>query len=438
MPLRKEIREGIRFILSIQNPDGGIPVNKPNDLSGPWTTAEAVETLIIAPYTPKNELNRIREMVEFILSTQIVNGRNTSDEIDSNLDSSNTDLTKSGYWPFTVKGSRASTMATGHCVAALALAENIFDNDEQLRSRINQSKSLGINWLREHQNHNGGWGVEPEAGSEGQESRTVSTVYALRGFIRSDYTSENSKIVRDGVNYLYNAVNEDGGWGYKQNVGSDPSNTARAVRTLIRSGEYNPNQTIITEGIKYITTSKPSDGLWETERESYMVDDSTGHTVYHSNTPYDVLEAYLLAGYRGEEVDETIRWFLNNQEDDGRWYFGTTDYKDEDISTWTTNGAIYVLDMACDKYLRYTFEEFSEDNDSNIWQWLSILFSVTALTLLLHILGITNKISQLWMTLPPRIRDIITVGIFLTLVVNLISNYLSEKLFSDYLNGNDD
>ena len=211
----------------------GIPAVALDDVSGYWTTAEAVDVLLCNRYLPKGELYAIKEMLQFLLNGQ----------------------SQDGGWPMSVGSPDSSTMATGHAVAAFASSRKIFCNDDELIGRIEGAQKSARDWLHHAQNESGGWGVEPST-EEGSESRTIATCYALRGYFASEQDYDTSRDIRHAVNYLVSTVNKDGGWGQREGLSSDPSNTARVISTLLESGQYTPNHTLIERAQSYILHSQ--------------------------------------------------------------------------------------------------------------------------------------------------------------------------------------
>lgn len=71
--------------------------------------------------------------------------------------------------------------------------------------------------MHTHKDTDGGWEVEPSSKKVGkEESRVISTCYALRGLFDLGHTVDTSRDVRDAVNYLVDIVNPDGGWGGRE------------------------------------------------------------------------------------------------------------------------------------------------------------------------------------------------------------------------------
>ncbi|MBK9745819.1 MAG: hypothetical protein IPO91_03480 [Chloroflexi bacterium] len=152
----------------------------------------------------------VRKMAEFLIDTQIMleGAQNTGSlSAESNSDA--------GGWPL-IRGKRASTMATGHAVGALQLALVAFRRDNVLEPKIRKAIENGVQWLEENQNKDGGWGSEPSAGTDGKESRIVATYYALYGFWYRGGDYQNSKVVRDAVGFLEKVRNQDGSWGFSK------------------------------------------------------------------------------------------------------------------------------------------------------------------------------------------------------------------------------
>lgn len=118
MPFRENIIDGIKFILSNQNSDGGIAAIRPGDVSGCWSTAEALEIFLKNPFFPRNQLYKAKDMLEFLLKSQKPNEG----------------------WPLVFGGKISSTMATGHALSALAMAEKVFPQNATLLAKIQSAK----------------------------------------------------------------------------------------------------------------------------------------------------------------------------------------------------------------------------------------------------------------------------------------------------------
>ena len=340
MPFREPIRKATDFLLRHVNDDGGLCATQPDAPSGYWTTAEAIEAFLKSVHYPKGRLDRVESMLGFILEG----------------------MCEGGGWPLLVGGQRASTMATGHVLAALAIAERELRPDSRLREHVIRYKELAAIWLIEKQNRDHGWSIEPDAETD-KASRMISTTYALRGLVEAGYTARDSKTVSQAADYIQSAANHDHGWGSQVGNASDPCNTARAVTCLIRCSRSRPSDRIVRQALGFIVKSRARWKFGQAETETYVAQGSSGETVFNMNTPYDLLEAFMYAGYRGHEVRELVSWFLRSQEDDGRWFLEPASRQTKPISTWPTSEAIIALELVQAQYVRPVFDNAARQSD---------------------------------------------------------------------------
>lgn len=402
MPFKESITKGIRFILSHRNPNGGVPAVSQNDVSGCWTTAEALEFFLTSIYFQKADIYEAKSMLEFLLKTQI-----------------------SGQgWPLVVNSKTVSTMATGHSLAALVIAENVFSKDSDLVSQIQKAMEDAKKWLHEWQNNeDGGWGVEP-SDPNGRESRVISTCYALHGYFACDLFFDNSQDVKRGINYLMDISNPNGGWGGKKDSESDPANTARVITALLHSKHLDIDDVIIKKGKKFILKSKQ---LWRIDVESYITSGAPGHTIFHSNTLYDVLVALINCNYFKRDIFDLINWFIDSQEDDGRWYLQDKSKTNKDISMWSTSEAISVLDIAQEHYIKHTFRNYRNNLPHQWKQVLSLLVIINVLQFS-YILGFHLMILSIWDGFSDSTKNYIVYGVFLTLLIGIFVNLITPAI----------
>lgn len=271
-------------------------------------------------------------------------------------------------------------------------------------------------------NEGGGWGVEPSS-VHGNESRMISTCYALRGYFECGMTVENSLDVRRGINYITNIVNSDGGWGGKEGNNSDPDNTSRALIALIRSDEYDLNNNIILNGRNFILKSKHN---WKIDVESYVTEGAPGQTIFHSNTLYDVLEALIYCRYFGREVHDLIQWFVDSQEDDGRWYLSDFNEIDRENIIWSTSEAISVLDISQKEYIKKVFQDYDKKLAKR-WKTIIVLFGVIIIGQLFYILGYYSQVFIRWEELPESWKQGI-IGVVSALIIGIIVNFITLPL----------
>ena len=400
MPYRKQIVDGIIFLLSHKNDDDGIPATVLGNESGCWTTAEAVHVLLESPYFPKERLIDIRKMVEFLLRNQIP-GKG---------------------WPMALEGNYVSTMATGHAIAALCLAEKVFHENEELVLKCRKAKAEGLDWIRQNRNPDEGWGVEPEK-AVGKDTRIISTCYALKGYIASGLNYDNSKDIRNAVDYLSGIVNKDNGWGGKKGVPSDPDNTSRVVSILIQSGKAKFTDPVIEKAKDFILGSRSA---WRWDTEAYASKGAPGQVIFHSNTPVDVLQALIECQYYGHETHDLIKFLIKAQEDDGRWYLSDQlNRKDTSNCTWCTSEAIDVLDFVQERYFEHLFDSHTIKLPRKLPIATRAVFGVISAIAILEFLQIINVYEDSyiwWINLSAGWQQSVfgvIVGTILTIVISI-------------------
>lgn len=402
MSLREKELRGIGFLLSHRNSDNGIPAVNLQDISGCWTTASTVETLLLGRYLPKKELVHVRSMVEFLLNRQ-----NTGEG-----------------WPISVGTQQTSTMATGHTIAALSLATGVFHADNALVNRIEKAREIALDWLHRTQNDEGDWGVEP-ATEVGKKSSTMATCYAIRGFLSTGQNYESSRDIQEGINYLISKVGFDGGWGQREGISSDPANTARVVCTILQSGKYDVNHPVIKRALAFILSTKKE---WKIKVESYVVAGAPGQVYFHANTPADVLEALVRCKYFGKEVEELIRFFMDSQDDmNGFWQFQDFEEVDDSICTWTTAEALAVLDLAHEAYANHLFRWLGWKH-TKYWQVAFIVAATLCALEFLYIVDANTGVVSWWKNLSESWRQVIVGSVVIGLIVGIIANLMSQKI----------
>lgn len=409
MPFKANILKGIDFLLSHQNADKGIPATNPGEPSGGWTTSDVFEALLTLDSYPKNYVSKLDELLDFLINAQL----------------------DDGAWEIVVGSGSESTMATGHAVASISIYKKLFGSNNQ----IDRAIKIGLSWLRDNQNENGGWGVEPKASSSGIEFRMISTFYALRGFFESGHTSNNSRNVKAAVNFLLNNFDKQiGGWGGKLGSSPDPSNTARAIVCLIRSRHKNC-ENYVKKSIKYLLKKKSS---WNIDIEAYVTSAAPGETVFNSNTPFDLMEAFYFLDYKGVEVYDLIEFFLSIQEDDGCWHLASQNKIEKNITTWSTGEAILALSYANKYYVPFVFQIWDK-RIRPIWKYAFAFSTVLNFLLVLKILGVYEWIYTCWNSLSADIAEKILWGIIITaiisfvvgLTVNFLTPVLRKKFFKN-------
>jgi|GEM_PF-2193687 len=408
MAIPDQIEKAINILLSHQNSDGGLPATKPLDDSGGWTTAEALEAFLQCAYFPKEKVKALLGMTLFLIDSQH----------------------EDGSWAL-VSGPRGSTLSTGHTIATLQLALDAFESEAVLCERLRQAISRGFTWLEKYQNSDGGWGVEPTSGGrDGVASRVAGTYYALRTFWIRGGSLENSRVVRNAIDHLVRLRRPDGSWGYVAGAPGSVSNTARAIIALIRSGYCTPDSPTARSAIDFILKEKPDKYLWDLETEGFLPSQPSAYGVYNNHTQYDALEALVRTGCTKPAVQECMTWFLEHQEDDGFYYLSRPFpfRKTPDICMWSTAEWIYILDLASGVFSRRAVLE-SGSSPRSLWIAALAVLSLIALSELLLILQVPQRLVVQWRSLPEETREIVLLICFaFALVANLLSRRLVRLL----------
>ena len=259
------------------------------------------------------------------------------------------------------------------------------------------------------------------------ESRTIATCYALRGYFASEQDYDTSRDIRHAVNYLVSTVNKDGGWGQREGLSSDPSNTARVISTLLESGQYTPNHTLIERAQSYILHSQD---CWRFRVESYVVSGAPGQVYFHSNTLVDVLEALVCSRYFGQETHDLISFLLRSQ-DERQGFWNLLDFSDVDksICTWTTSEALGVIDFAHEEYSEHLLLH-SGLKFQKRWQLAFAGATLFAVIELLYIAGVHTVIREWWCSLTEGWKQVIVGSIIIGFIVSICANLLSGKFRS--------
>lgn len=409
MLYRSEIMNGIRFLRHVTNPDGGIPATRPGIASGCWTSASTLESLLSSSHHDTDPRPFAHDLLGFLEATQFTIGQDK------------------GGWPLLASGTRASTMATGHAIAALLMTQRYFGEDHALAERLSGRIEAGMRWLESAKNADGGWGVEPGAGPDGRTPRMVSTVYALRAYFAGFRTFGNSSTVREAIAWISRLVNNDGGFGGQIGLRSDPCNTARAIVAFLRSGH--PGR-LVQPAVKYIEQVRPRRGLWPLDTEIYVAEGAPGETVYNSNTTADVLEAYLRLGQINRHANDLINWYLRNQEEGGCWYLGANDQHVRDVATWPTSEALFVLSLAT-QALGETSLVLVERRYKRVRLIAVTMMTVALLELLFIILFVVDMprlMRRAWQSIPSDLRLVMTWGLLFGILASLVAAFLYDRL----------
>lgn len=329
------VPRAVRALVATRNPDGGIPAIKSKDPSGCWTTASTLEAVLLSGQVEAAGMKAVLGMVSFLLGSQL----------DRNTDGG-------AGWPL-IAGGRASTMATGDAVAALAAVRPILDHDAALQKRIHEAVATGMSWLSDTQQPDGGWGTEPESGHDGAASRMISTFMAIHGYAALGERHATSSVVRRASAWIENGYVEGVGWPPIPGANCDPASSARAISALSRANDPWLNAKRADVLVEHLLAWRLEESLWSIAVENVLHGDASGAIVFNQNTNVDVLLA-LLDTPEPERyvvvVAELVNWLRSTQDTStGLWRLQSPLRVDAAVTTWST--AEWVIGVASGRAL---------------------------------------------------------------------------------------
>ncbi|KAA6336036.1 Sporulenol synthase [termite gut metagenome] len=143
---------------------------------------------------------------------------------------------------------RSSPDITAHCLTAFRLWFPVLPKKMQCRCR--KSLDRMFEWIQADQNELGGW--TPLWFGDQDSPQNLSPVYGTAVCI--DYNkfalSGSAFIATEGLRFLIDAQNEDGGWGGNPHAPSKVTLTAKTLSALSTLSSTNCNQ--ITRGVDYL------------------------------------------------------------------------------------------------------------------------------------------------------------------------------------------
>lgn len=416
MPFRNLQKRALDKLLVCQNPDGGIPATLPKQDSGSWTSAETLEALLLCLRGADIDLARIRHLVLFLLDTQIHAGIGQLKAI-------------TGAWPL-FNGNTPCTMATGHCIAALALSKKLLPD---LEPRIAAAIADGRSWLERHQKQDGSWGTFPCNAGDGEVGKVVAVYYAVHGLVALGANSQNSRAVRKSCERLIELRKPDGSWSNDPSGIGNASDTARALMTLIEAKHVEPKDGVAQDALTYILGERQKGALlWDIDTENLHVDNSPGQIVINKNTPCEVLVALSAIQPENRAFHELLWWMTATQDDDGLWTLSSPSRKVPDIRTWSTAEWALALEAAT-KALpsRIYMQRYVH------WPSVKRLLGIFIALFVFAVLALTPVgalVLAWWTKLPESIQSFIIVSVLAALVVNLMSSWIYNHLVRRFLN----
>jgi hypothetical protein len=409
LSLPEQIGAACNSVLQSKNDDGGIDSIHTGAVSGCWTTASALWSMVEASGVTYTGLAPIRDMARFLIANQIQDG----DE--------------QGGWAM-LPGARPCSMSTGHSVAALSGCRHLLEIDSALLVDLDHAVQNGLRWLQRWQNEDGGWGPQPGSGVS-SNSLMFSTHYALMCFWRdgphfSAYASMKAKAVK----YIVAARNKDGSWGKSAGAAGDVSDTARAVLSLVRAAGYAPVDKVVKSAISYILRNQGPKGLWPLGRIEILFPKSGGVTVFSNNRTLDALQALATQKSFTKKAEQTLtsglEWLLESQESStGTWYIASPyDAPNKELHTWPTTEWLHTVAVVARAYTSFAAERIPTLSKLRS----ALVIPAVAVTCLV----VGGLVGANWDTLGKDVQQLILGSVVLAILVNLLSNVVSGSLAS--------
>lgn len=351
------VLKGSKFLLSVQNEDGGIEFEDENsERSGIWVTAEALEFFLSSQIVPITIYDKVIRMIKFLLTTQ-------------NADGSWNMLTPAKDSPL----ESSSIISTGHCIYVLRLA--ISDEYMPEADKINTAISKAEKWLlsqKIEKNKKIYWaegaskGANPDKDVSTRMEVVFTSYYALmgllpnaNGFGASHSSSKSKKDILKKVEFCFE---EEAKWfvnQYQSQVKKlSQFDLAKILSTFSRitnaiyllDAELGDNSfKRVKNGLLAVIANSRKNACFTTPITVGTLSAASGFTkVYNNNTPFDVSIALLRLEDDVETVATLVNEYLNSQMSDGSWYLNFSEsYK---IKTWTTAEALICLEQTFEKY----------------------------------------------------------------------------------------
>ena len=253
------------------------------------------------------------------------------------------DLMPSG-WAFEYENEHYPDIDDTAMVLLALLHAQGSDADKQARC-----EARSLHWLRHMQSSDGGWAAfdvdnnwailnkVPFADHNAMLDPTCPDITGrvIEALSRKKYTPA-SEGIRQGVQYLLQTQERDGGWYGRWGV-NYIYGTFLAIRGM-RASCVNGVEDSIAKAARWVATVQNPDGGWGESCAGYVTDRFAPAPSTPSQTSWGIL-ALLAAGDRSSAVlQKAARYLIETQRDDGEW--------DETLATGTGFPNVF--------YLRYT------------------------------------------------------------------------------------
>ncbi len=239
---RADAGEGRAWLAGSQNPDGGFAAT-PGQPSSAAMTTWAVLGLESAGVNPLDVERNGRSPIDFLRDAKITSA---------------TDLERT---VLALEGAGLSSRSfEGRDLIAQLRSKRAGDGSWEgqvnitafgvlaLRAAGQSDVGKSANWLRNAQNSNGGWGFAPGRGSDADSTGAAMQALAVAG--------GSSAALGDGARYLARTQKSDGGWTLAGGAVNSQS-TAWAVQGLVAGGG---SGSAILKGVSYLGKRQDGDG----------------------------------------------------------------------------------------------------------------------------------------------------------------------------------
>jgi hypothetical protein len=383
------IERASRWLLGIQEDDGGWGAYKGHDANS-LNTAEDILALIESGRHTAGDRN-IQGGVQFLIKRQL-NKRNCKKK--SNY----------GAWSRDMKKAKKITHIPDiirTCFALLALNKSGKRWDEK-------PLSMGISWLKNAQNEDGGWGYKTKS-----ESKLFPTCVALRVLL-SCYSSDDRDLkerITRGFDHIAKSYrNSDGSFGRQH--GLELSHTLHVILTFqtARNQHFTAYSDFYEDAIYWVGNSRQRVMRWSDEM--IMIGDSCNYTYSHVN-PALYLAAF---GDNVKKSDDIANGALVAIYDNAD--HSTCGFCAKRATSWAT--AKTIIGLA--RLSKTTYKDFPKLEDSAPARPKGrhfILLLLVLVVVLSAILAMIDKLSVNWTT----------VLFMVILAALLIYGFLSEHNF---------
>lgn len=347
--VENSILKGAKFLLDLQNPDGGIKFADENShISGVWVTAEALEFFLQSKVLPMTCYEQVKDMIIFLLNCQKENGA----------------------WSVLTTTSANSTVTTGHSIYVLKLSLSGGFIEKTLESRVRQSIKKGEEWLEAivaKRTSIAFWGAENKVSSslnpnKDESSRmefVFTTYYALMGLIDPPLYSEGSTVNESMIKKVYRFFCDQAEWFVNKYTSvtyidkleiSDfakiASTICRVINGLMLIEKDIPD--VLISGLKKIVELCSQSSYMTTSITINTQKASSSAETYNNNTPFDMGMALVNLHTDANFIEEIVQEYIEHQESEGYWFLNfRSSYR---WNSWTTSEALIFLEVAMKKY----------------------------------------------------------------------------------------